>query len=168
MVPCTPHVRPIPGSIYCNTWPTGIDRRRVGLRSLYFEFQVSPRSTARWRSRTARLEEKCRSLNMPAGACRACRVVDDRMEGETIDHATEAHEVCADLRVKGRANAGVPAFLLARRAVGAWICVATSARDGVAAWRLRFDEAKVNPLNVGIPCVAVAIVLVEFRREHHL
>jgi hypothetical protein len=101
---------------------------------------------------------------MPARACRAYRVVDDSMECETIDHATEAHEVCADLRVKGRANAGVPAFLLARRAVGAWIRVATSARDGVAAWRLRFDEAKVNPLT----CVAVAIALVEFRREHHL
>jgi hypothetical protein len=41
-------------------------------------------------------------------------------------------------------------------------------RDGVAAWRLRFDEAKVNPLNVGDPCVAVAIALVEFRREHRV
>jgi hypothetical protein len=38
-------------------------------------------------------------------------------------------------------------------------------RDGVAAWRLRFDEAKVNPLNVGDPCVAVAIAHGEFRRR---
>jgi hypothetical protein len=100
-------------------------------------------------------------------ACRACRVVDDRIEGETIDHATEAHEVCADLRVKGSANAGVPAFYWRGERSGV-LSESSRGRDGVAAWRPRFDEAKVNPLNVGDPCVAVAIAHVEFRREHHL
>jgi hypothetical protein len=43
--------------------------------------------------------------------------VGDRIENEAIDHATVALVVCADFRVTGSANAGVPAFLLARRAV---------------------------------------------------
>lgn len=74
--------------------------------------------------------------------------MDDRIEGETIDHATGAHEVCADLRVKGSANAGVPAFLLARRAVA--VSESSSrGRDGVAASRLRFGEPKSQPLKRG-------------------
>lgn len=63
--------------------------------------------------------------------------MDNRIVGETIDHATEALVVCAGLRVKGSAEAGVPAFSLARRT-----------REATRGRRLRFDEFKVNPLNV--------------------